>query len=37
MIKLGRVSKITRGAIRVGWVEDLLNYPPGNKFIDDRG
>lgn len=37
MIRLGRVSTMTRGPVRMGWVEDLLNYPPGNKFIDDRG
>lgn len=32
MIRLGRVSKETRGAIIAGWVEDLVTFPPGNKY-----
>ncbi len=36
MIKLGRVSKETRGAYREGWVEDLITYPEGNVVKDPR-
>ena len=32
MLKLGRVSKTTRGAIIVGFVEDLVTLAPGSKY-----
>lgn len=32
MIKLGRVSKLTRGAVLTGYIEDLSECLPGNKY-----
>jgi hypothetical protein len=32
MLKLGRVSKETRGAVIAGWVEDIFLQNPGSNF-----
>lgn len=32
MIKLGRVSKVTRGAVLTGLIEDLDTCPPGSRY-----
>jgi hypothetical protein len=32
MLKLGRVSRKTRGAVITGWVEDLVTFPPGSIY-----
>lgn len=32
MIKLGKISKLIRGAVIAGWIEDLLTRPPGSMY-----
>lgn len=32
MKKLGRVSQLTRGAVIIGMIEDLVDRPPGSRY-----
>lgn len=32
MIKLGRVTKKTKGPVLIGWAETVDRLTPGNKF-----
>lgn len=32
MKKLGRVSRLTRGVVVIGMIEDLVDRPPGSRY-----